>query len=85
MNLVRKLWRTDKSNTFLRVMPPVQLLPQTLPVTFPQVYTNTFRAMPLPDSTEKPYSKSFNLAAKPFPQVYTHTFRAMPGALQNER
>ena len=31
LNLVRKLWRTDKSNTFLRVMPPVQLLPQTLP------------------------------------------------------
>ena len=26
LNLVRKLWRTDKSNTFLRVMPPVQLL-----------------------------------------------------------
>ena len=33
LNLVRKLWRTDKSNTFLRVMPPVRLLPQTLPVT----------------------------------------------------
>ena len=33
LNLVRKLWRTDKSNTFVRVMPPVQLLPQTLPVT----------------------------------------------------
>ena len=33
LNLVRKLWRTDKSNTFLRVMPTVQLLPQTLPVT----------------------------------------------------
>ena len=33
LNLVRKPWRTDKSNTFLRVMPPVQLLPQMLPVT----------------------------------------------------
>ena len=33
LNLVRKLWRTDKSNSFFRVMPPVQLLPQTLPVT----------------------------------------------------
>ena len=33
LNLVRKLWRTDKSNIFLRLMPPVQLLPQTLPVT----------------------------------------------------
>ena len=30
LNLVRKLWRTDKSNKFLRVMPPVQLLPQKI-------------------------------------------------------